>query len=250
MALKAVLKSLDGLEDPIKALYKKEGDEYRLDVEGMVPKATLDEFRETNISLKKENDGLKDKLKQFDGVDLAKWKELQATEQKLKDGELIKAGKIDELITSRLDPIKKEFQSKLDAAQKEKEQLASQLETLQIDDQLTKLATTKGLRPTAIEDMLARGRRVFRIKDGKVVALDKDGAQLLTKSGDPLNMQAWVDSLATEAPHLFQSSTGGGAQNNGNKGAGAKTMTRAEFEKLAPQARVDFTVKEGGTVTD
>ncbi len=90
-ALKAVLKSLDGLADAIKSLYRQEGEEFHLDVEGMVPKGQLDEFRENNRSLHKQVEDLAANLKKFDGIDIKKWQELQATEQKVKDGELIKS---------------------------------------------------------------------------------------------------------------------------------------------------------------
>lgn len=251
MALKAILDSLDGLSDELKKLYAQKDGKFHLDVEGLIPASKLDEFRTNNIALLKEKDALTEKLKGFDGIDVAKLKELQATEQKVKEGQLIAAGKFDEVFASKLDPIKKEFQTQLDATKKENQALHSRLETLMIDDQLTKLATTKGLRPTAIDDMIARGQRVFKLKDGKPVALGQDGAQILTKSGDPVTMQTWIDSLATDAPHLFQSSSGGGANgNNGNLPPGTKTMKRADFDALDSQSKMTFTVKDGGKVLD
>ena len=250
-ALKAILKSLEGLADPIKELYRKDGEEFRLDVEGMVPKTTLDEFRENNVTLKRDNETLTTKLKTYDGIDVDKIKELQETERKVKDGELIKAGKFDELLTSRLDPIKKEFQTQLDTYKADNLNLSRQLDTMTIDEQLTKLGTAKGLRPTAIEDMLARGRRTFSRKDGKVLAIDAEGAQILTKSGEPMNMQHWIESLSTDAPHLFQSSQGGGTPPGGPKlPPGTKTMVRAEFDKLDATARMTFVTKDGGKVVD
>ena len=239
MALKAILKSIEGLSDELKKQYVKKDDGFHLDVEDLPEDPKLAEFRDNNRKLNKELTEAKEELKKFEGVDLTKYKEFEATAQKLKDGELIKAGKIDELLTSKLDPIKKDFQTKLDASEKKNQTLSSQLETLMIDEQLTKLATTKGLRPTAIDDMVARGRRVFSIKDGKPLALDKDGAQVLTKDGNPVTMQTWLDSLATDAPHLFQSSNGGGSNGSGNGNGHGKTMTRADFDKLDPTGKTE-----------
>ena len=249
-ALKAVLKSLEGLADPIKALYKQEGEEFHLDVEGMVPKSQLDEFRETNRGLHKQVEDLTAGLKKFEGVDLKKWTDLQETERKVKDKQLIDAGKIDDLIASRLEPIKKEFQTQLDTEKKRNEQLSGRLETMQIDDQLTKLGTTKGLRPSAIEDMIARGRRVFKLQDGKVVAVGQDGATLLTKQGEPMTMDRWVEQLSSDAPHLFQASTGSGAPpNQPSNQNGAKQITRGEFDKLNPSDKAKF-IKDQGKVVD
>ena len=65
MALKAILASLDGLDEATKALYTKgEDGKYHLDVEGMVGKSKLDEFREKNVQMAKELQTLKDKLAQ------------------------------------------------------------------------------------------------------------------------------------------------------------------------------------------
>lgn len=251
MALKAILKSLDSLSDDVKKLYVKKDDGYHLDVEDLPEDPKLAEFRDNNRKLNKEVTDLKDELKKFDGVDVVKFKEYESTQQKLKDGELIKAGKIDELLNSKLEPIKKEFQSQLDVSKKEKEQLSAQLETLTIDNKLTELGSKKGLRPTAIDDMIARGRKVFKLKDGKPAALGQDGAQILDKSGNPITLDTWIDSLATEAPHLFQSSNGGGANgNNGNGNANGKVLSRAEFDKLNPVAQREFVVTSKGTVTD
>lgn len=251
MALKAILKSLEGLSDEVKKLYVKKGDEYRLDVEDLPEDPKLAEFRDNNRKLNKDLTDAKEELKKFEGIDVTKYKEYEATQQKIKDGELIKAGKIDELLNSKLDPIKKEFQTQLDVAKKENQQLNSQLETLTIDNKLTELGTKKGLRPTAIDDMIARGRKIFRLKDGKPAALGQDGAQILDRGGNPVTMDTWIDSLATDAPHLFQSSNGGGANgNNGNGNGKSKTMSRADFDKLNPVAQREFVLTSKGTVTD
>jgi hypothetical protein len=253
-ALKAILKSLDGLSDAVKELYKKDGDDYRLEVEGMVPKASLDEFRDSNVELKKKNEDLAKQLKQWDGIDITKVRENQELEKKVKEGELVKAGKLDELKSSWLDPIKTEFQTKLDQITQANTHLTTQLESMQIDGELSKLAATKGIRPTAIEDMLHRGKKVFKLKDGKVVAQAGDGTTLTTKTGDPMTMTAWVDTLAADAPHLFQPSGGGGAPpanpNGGGGNNGVKTVKRSVFDGWNAQEKHDFTIKEKGQVID
>lgn len=250
-ALKAVLKSLDGLADPIKELYKKDGEEFRLDVEGMVPKASLDEFRDNNRDLNRELTETKDKLKQFDGVDVKKWGELQETERKVQDGELIKAGKFDELFATKIDPIVKRHQEERDADKKEKERLNGQLSRVMIDQELTKLATAKGLRPEAIPDMLGRLRSEFSVVVDKVVSLDEHGSARRADSGQPYTLESSIDGLSKTAPHLFQSSSGGGApQNHSITRPGVKTMTRADYAKLDPRAAMNFTNKDGGIVVD
>lgn len=248
--LKAVLKSLDGVAEGLKEHYKKDGEQYVLDVEGMAPKAQLDEFRENNRELHKKLTEAQEALKKYDGVDLEKYKEAQELERKVKEGELVKAGKIDEVFTSRLDPILKAHEAKEKQWGEERSQMARDLDILTIDTKLQEIAVRKGIQPTAIEDMLARGRRTFTRKDGKVVAVEKDGTPVLAKDGHPLTMESWVDQLGTEAPHLFKGSNGSGARNNGNGGApGDKTMLRGDFMRLDPAAQMNH-VKDGGKVVD
>lgn len=250
-ALKAILKSLEGLADPIKALYKQEGDDFHIDVEGMVPKSQLDQFRDNNRELNRELTETKETLKKFDGVDLKKIAEMQETERKVKDGELIKAGRFDELFESKINPIVKKHQEEREADKKEKERLTSQLSRVMIDQELTKIATAKGLRPEAISDMLWRLRPEFSVVGDKVVSLDEKGIQRRTDSGEPYTLERSIEGLAKSAAHLFNSSSGGGAQQNTNTNKpGGKTMTRAEYAKLDPQAARDFTGKDGGIVVD
>lgn len=233
MALKPVLKSLDGLDDPTKKLYVSRDGEFHLDVEGGVASPTklseveakLSEFRDNNRTLNTELTTAKETLKKFEGVDLAEVTRMREQDQKLKDKKLIDAGKIDELIDARLNPIKTKFETDLKTANDRNAELNAQLERMAIDDQLTKLGVERGIQPTAIEDFQTRGRSVFKLKDGKVVPLAADGTTRRGPKGEALSMTEWVEQLSSEAPHLFKPSSGGGASNNsGNGGGDGKTI--------------------------
>jgi len=240
MALKAILKSLEGLSDEVKKLYVTKDGEFVLDVEGMVPKARHDEFRDSNLTLKKENETLTEKLKAFGDIEPAKVKELLATEQKLKENKLIEAGKFDELFNSKFDPIQKKHLEEREADKREKERLSSQVEKLLIHERLTKIATAKGLRGDAITDMLNRVSGDFKVVGDKVVALDQQGATRLTETGQPYTMEHSIELLAKQAPFLFQSSSGGGANGNNGNGGAANRKTREEFNKLDDTAKMSF----------
>lgn len=228
MALKPVLKSLDGLDDPIKKLYISKDGEFHLDVEGGLASPTklaeieskLAEFRDNNRTLNTELTTAKETLKKFDGVDVEEVRRLKDQQQQLKDKKLIDAGKIDELLEQKLSPIKTAFESQLKAATDRNGELNLQLERMAIDDQLTKIGIERGIQPTAIDDFQYRGRQLFKLKDGKVVPLAPDGTIKRNAKGDQLSMTEWVEQLSTEAPHLFKPSSGGGASNNSGKGGG------------------------------
>lgn len=105
------------------------------------------------------------------------------------------------------------LQTTADARQKE-------LSALKIDAAVLAEATKLGLRPTATEDITFRAGRVFSLgDDGKPVAKDAEGKQIfdLDAQGEPLGIAAWVKKQVTAAPHLFESSEGGGT---GGGGAG------------------------------
>src|SRR5207249_656259 len=82
-------------------------------------------------------------------------------------------------------------------------------------------ATKLGLRPAAIADITARARNVFKIAGGVVTAFDADGkTPLYAKDGvTPLTLDEWAARQVVEAPHLFESSAGGGASGDGSGGA-------------------------------
>jgi hypothetical protein len=98
MALKAILATLDGLDEALKPLYKKTDDgKYVLEVEGLTDhRSKLEEFRATNRALAEKVEELQKQLEGFKGLDPAKYKELQdkmATLEEKKLGEVLCHGK-------------------------------------------------------------------------------------------------------------------------------------------------------------
>jgi len=233
-ALKAILKNLDGIADGLKEYYRKDGEDYLLDVEGLVAKEKLDEFRDRNNGIQQKLNEATEALKKFEGVDLKKWKDLQETDRRLRDKELIEAGKFDELLSSKIDPILKKHADEKKAQEEALAKKDQQLARVMIDQELTKIATAKGLRPEAIPDMLGRLRGDFTIVGDKVVSLDPDGNTRRTDGGVPYTLETGIEGLSKAAPHLFQPSNGSGANNGtgGTNGHGGKTITRADFNKL------------------
>ena len=125
----------------------------------------------------------------------------------------------------------------------ERTALTARLSAIQIDQALVAEATKRGLRPSAIPDITARARSVFRLVTGVPQALEADGQTTrVGKDGlTPLTMAEWVDTQVSEAPHLFESNAGGGAAGNGSGGAGVgsgKNPFRRESWNLTEQMRL------------
>ena len=115
----------------------------------------------------------------------------------------------------------------------ERDSLNARLTAIQIDQGVITAATKKGLRPTAIPDITARARSVFKLVDGAPRAYEADGQTVrVGKDGiTPMTLDEWVDQQVAEAPHLFESNAGGGAAGNGSGGAGNNRSVKNPFRK-------------------
>jgi len=84
---------------------------------------------------------------------------------------------------------------------REREGLTARLSAVQIDQGMTAAATKRGLRSTAIQDITARARGVFKLVEGAPVALEADGKTVrMGKDGAaPLSLEEWVDQQVTQA---------------------------------------------------
>lgn len=238
MALKYSLDTLDGLDDGVKSLYAESNGKFVLQVDGAVPRARLDEFRTTNVTLKQQMEELQAR---FEGVDPEQFRELSAKAQKEKDKKLIDAGKVDEIVAQRIEAMRAEHDKVLGGLTKERDTFKVQLEGQLIDGALRDAATKAGVRPTAIDDVLLRGRQTFRVADGKAAAFEGDKA-LYGKDSEPLSVSEWVGGLADRAPHLFDASAGAGAGAGtvGKTNAGGKpSVTRAQFDAMDPAGKAN-----------
>lgn len=222
MSLKALIDTLEGVPEAAHALYTERADgKFALSVEGMVPKGRLDEFRDNNLTLKQQLDALRG---EFDGIDPAEARKLLDQASKARDKRLIDAGKVDELVAERVGAMQAEHVKVTGGLTSERDALRTQLQGLVVDGAIRDAATKAGVRATAIEDALLRGRAVFRLSEGKAVAMDGD-KPLFGKTGEPMEIAEWIGGLATSAPHLFEASTGSGAK-GGNAHLAPGTISR------------------------
>jgi len=219
MALKFKYESKDQVPAEHMPFYAERDGAWILDVEGAADKAKLDEFRNSNVALLKERDELK---KRFEGIDPEEVQKLAEEKRKLEEQQQLKAGEFDKVLEKRLKSIKSEHDKAVDALTKERDGLHSQLSAIKIDQAVVNTATKRGLRPTALTDITARARAVFRLVNGVPTAYEADGTTIRAgKDGiSPLNLEEWVDALVSDAPHLFENNSGGGAAGNTSGGGG------------------------------
>lgn len=215
MTLKAIIDDLTAVPEALREFYTEQDGKFALAVDGLVPKTRLDEFRANNITLARERDALR---QQFDGIDPEKARALLAKAQAEQEKKLIDAGKVDELLAQRVEAMRNEYESQLKGEAEKSQILQSQLESLLIDGAIRDAAAKAGIRASAIEDVLLRGRNLFKLQDGKAVPMQGDEV-MFGKNGEVMSMAEWLHGLASSAPHLFEPSRGAGAAGGGGASA-------------------------------
>ena len=245
MPLKYKCKTKDEIPAEHLPLYAEREGAWVLDVDGAVEKSKLDEFRNSNVSLIKERDDLK---KRYEGIDpeqarAALTEKQRAEEEKLLGGDptphpnplpSAEREKIEKVVENRIKGVKADLEKQIATLSGERDALTGRLTSIQIDQGVLTVATKRGLRPTAIPDITARARSIFRLVNGVPTAFEPDGKALrYGKDGlTPMTLEEWVDAQVSEAPHLFESNAGGGAAGNGSGGVGgSKASVKNPFRK-------------------
>ncbi len=212
MSLKYKLKSKDEAPAELQSHYVERDGAFFLDAEGVADKAKLDEFRTNNVALLKQVDDLKRK---YDGIDSDTARQLEQAKRDLEEKVALKAGEVDKVVASRVQSIKGD----LERTAAERDALNARLSDIQINQGVIVAASKRGLRSTAIADVTLRAQRVFKLVNGVPQAQDGDRIRYGKDGVTPITLDEWVESLVTEAPHLFEPSAGGGATGNSSGGA-------------------------------
>lgn len=202
--------------------------------------------------LQQEYQTLQEKLKPFGDLD-------QATEllKKFSDDEelkLFKEGKVDDLVKRRTDSMIKrhqkdieEWQGKYQSVEQRVGDLMSKLSAATVDREITEAAAKAGVHKSAIPDIIARGRGVFRLEEEggelRIVPKDESGQIIFSSDGKtPLSPERWLETLKESAPHFFPGSGGGGATGGPGKGAAGKIV----LPRSTPMSEFEAAVKKHG----
>jgi hypothetical protein len=232
--LKKTVKTLEEVPEQYRALYEKKGDVFVLSVEiegdgggdDKENKKKLAEFRENNIKLQRQLEEQTKLLEQFKDIDPNSIKDGQAALNAMKEGEekeLIKQGKLDEVINRRLETYRKQVEkdrkdteTRIKALEGENGELKGKYGHLLIDTKVNEVIGGIGtVRKGAMSDILNRARSTWKANEkGELTA---EG--LYNEEGKPMSLEEWGRSLLQDASYLFEPSQGGGAK-GGDKKAG------------------------------
>lgn len=240
MGLKYKVKSKDEVPAGLEAHYVEREGGWVLDADGVADKSKLDEFRASNVALMKERDELRAR---FQGIDPDEVRRLADEKRKLEEAQALRAAttaaEAEKVIESRVKAARGELEKQLTAATAERDALNARLVTIQIDQGVVAAASKRGLRATAIPDITSRARSVFRLVKGVPTAFESDGQTVrMGKDGTaPMNLEEWIETQVSDAPHLFESNAGGGGggatsqYSNGSGGVGGNRSGRNPFRK-------------------
>lgn len=200
--------------------------EFRLNVSDAVPVAEVEtlrqknkEFRDTNISLLKDNE----KFKSFSQV----FGSENVTAEKLQE-------KIDALagarVTSLSEQMRTNYETQVNELNNKLSKSSTRLSELTLGSEVVRAAADHGVISSALEDVLFRARTVFTVDEEGAVKFKEEK---LDATGKPYTVSSWMQETRSKAPHLFAPSTGTGAQRT-IKGSGVRTGidTRSAREKM------------------
>ncbi len=223
MKLKFIYDKEEDIPAEFKSLFTLSGTKWVLQVDGAVPEAKFEEFRNNNIALLKERDALVEKFKD---VDPDQYKTLKTRAELLDEKKLITTEGLDAAVEKRVGTMKTEYEAKLAEATKKLTERTSEIGKLKIDGALTTAGTKAGLRPEAVEDFVRRGQGVFSLdENGNVVAMNGTEKRY-NAAGAPLGIDDWVADVAKDKAyaHLFNPSQGSGSQSQGAGAGGGPTQ--------------------------
>lgn len=240
MGLKLELASLDGVSEAVKELYVEKDGKYVLDAEGLDEmqgaKARLSEFRDNNLKLMKQ---LQDRGSLNDN-EKAEMKRLQGIEKEYKDKQRIPISEMDTHVAARTKQLHEEFSTKLSDSQKQASTFQAMFESEKIGNVLRNEALKAGVLPDALDDVMNRGERVFKLKDGVVSAFDSKNELLYGKDGKALQVSEWFDGLSTTAKFLFAPNSGSGASGS------TKGNSKVDLDGMSGAQRIAHGLRELG----
>lgn len=223
MGLQYAVEDLNDLDESLQELYEQDGDRYILRVDG--------------IPQPEDTSGLKSKVQQL--MDEAKEakrkaKELEAQKQRQEVETAQEKGEFKNLW--------EQAQAKLAEKDKELQEFTTKIQQKDINLAARQIGSQLAKADAKRAEVLADYASRYARHDGEKV-------QFLV-GGIEVDSTELMNHLTKEFPFLVDgsSATGGGASSSSSSGA-AKSLNRADFDKLAASKKMQF-IKDGGIISD
>lgn len=243
MALKAVLDTLDGVDEAHKALYVQADGKFRLDVEGGFK--TSEEISGLTSALGKERssrEAAERAAKAFEGLDPEKAREAL---EKLKTVDLTKLKSVEE-IQREWEAREKPLKDKLTQYEQSVLDLNNQLDSQMIGGAFGQSKFIKEKVAIPVRALTALYAKQFKREDGKVVAYDQNGNKIYGDDGQPAAFEVALEKLVMSDPdkdNILKGSGAGGSGARGGGGGGGNNGT--DYSKLSPAERLNAARRAG-----
>ena len=243
------------------------GTEVPVDVPAV--RATVTRLSAEAKTHREAKEALEAKLRGFEGIeDAAAAKKALETLKNIDQGQLIAAGKVEEIklaaqraADEKVAANTKQFQTELASTQAERDKFKGDLFSEKIGGAFarSKFITEKTVVPP---DMLqALFGKHFTVEDGNIIARDSAGNVInsSTKFTEPADFEEAVETIVKQYPNRDRilkgaNSSGSGTRQSTNGGnGGAKTMSLTDFQRLPPMqqaALMSPANKERPTIVD
>jgi hypothetical protein len=227
-----------------------DGREIAFDAAGTI--ATISRLNGEAKGHREAKEAAEAKLKAFDGItDPSAAKDALDKIRNIDAKKLIDAGEVEKVKAEAI----KAVEEKYSRIAQERDALRSDLYKERVGGQFarSKFINEKAAVPADI--MQARFGSHFKDEDGKAVAYDASGNKIYSraKPGEPADFDEALEILVDQYPYkdMLLKGTGGGsgARPGNGGGAGGKSISRSEFDKLPPADQMTK-IKEGVSVLD
>lgn len=226
--MKTVISTLEDVAEPLRGEYEARNGKFFLKVEGdylplIEANTKIAEFRDRNILLLKENDDLRPLKTKYEGIDPEEAKSAIAKVKALGKKGINDAEEFDTRVKSTVDELLKPLREQVAASAAETAAERKRADEFLLHSQVADKFAKLGGRAKAIDQVVTLAASAFEVKDKAVVA--KTGKFSVTKPGDVLSVDEWLDGVVKEYDFLFEPSGGGGARpagGAGGAGGGAK----------------------------
>lgn len=239
MAIKAVLDSLDGVDDGLKGLYVESDGKFRLDVEGGFKTASEVDGLTSALGKEREQNKAHAKLlKAFEGLDAAAARDAMAKVANWDESQQKSAEKLESDLQARLAPLSAER----DKYKAQFEEAHAKIDNFTIESALrNSKAFEKVEDPIYREHLQQIVRANLKMQDGALVGFKHGGEQVFNGEGRPAQGDELVSAIVKSIPGVERYFAGSKAQGSGAQPGGNYTpkgsLRRSEFDNLSPADR-------------
>lgn len=250
MALKLTVDTLDGVDEPLRALYEPDGDKFKLKVDGLEDtsglKTALQSERQARATYERQ-------AKQWGalGKTPEEINELLVAQAKAEEDKLNKAGEWDKLRAQMNDKHAAELQAERDRNAAKDKALAR----FMIDGEAAKaIAAAKGVPELLLPHVQRFARMVESDGDYSVQIVDAKGDPRVNAKGEPLTISDLIAEM--RASDVFGRAFDGTDKSGSGKppgvhggGGTSRTYTLTAFNALSAAERA-AAMKAGATITE